>query len=100
MGVDRQWPPRVGDKVVAHIKVQNTGGQTLHLTNIGVRGRRNGSENWDIGWWPKELASGEVWEFNPNNERPLQGGNYSFRISYQDESGWHEIGNKINFIVR
>jgi hypothetical protein len=95
-----QWPPRLGDKLVAHIKVRNNCGQTLHLTHIGVRGRRNVNENWDIGWWPKDLAPGEVWEFNPNNERQVQAGSYSFRISYQDGSGWHEIGNEVNFTAR
>ena len=94
-----QWPPIVGDKVVAHIKIQNTGGQELTLNYIGVRGRRGGSEYWDIGWWTMTLQPGEDWELNPNNERPLLVGSYSFRISYHDSFGWHEVGNEIIFTV-
>ena len=94
-----QWPPVVGDKLVAHIKVRNSGGQTLNLENIGVRGWKNGSENWDIGWWSVELGPGQAWKFDPNNERALEAGTYSFRVSYKDNSGWHEIGNEVNFSV-
>ena len=94
-----QWPPMVGDKLVAHIKVRKSGGQTLNLENIGVRGWKNGSENWDIGWWSVELGPGQAWKFDPNNERALEAGTYSFRVSYKDNSGWHEIGNEINFSV-
>lgn len=94
-----QWPPVIGDKLVAHIKVRNSGGETLSLGKIGVRGRKNGGEFWDIGWWSADLGAGQEWQLDPNNERPLEAGNYSFRISYQDNSGWHEIGNEINFSV-
>jgi hypothetical protein len=95
------WPPQVGDKLIAHIKVRNAGDQSLHVQHIGVRGRRNGSENWDIGWWTIDLDGGQEWSLDPNNERPLQEGSYSFRISYSlDGSNWTEIGNEINFTVQ
>src|SRR5690606_18853252 len=44
-----QWPPREGDKIIARIRVANVGDQNLSVPYIGVRGRRNGWETWDIG---------------------------------------------------
>jgi len=94
------WPPRVGDKLIAHIKVRNAGDQNLHVEHIGVRGRRNGSENWDIGWWTIDLGGHQEWSLDPNNARPLEAGSYSFRISYSlDGNTWNEIGNEVNFTV-
>ncbi len=94
------WPPRVGDKLVAHIKVRNDGDQPLHIEKIGVRGRRNGSEYWDIGFWTIDLSGGQEWTLSPNNQRPLQEGAYSFRISYSlDGTAWNEIGDQITFTV-
>ena len=94
-----KWPPQVGDKLVAHIKVRNAGEQAISV-KVGVRGRRNGSDNWDIGWWDVTLQPGQVWGLDPNNERPLQSGSYSFRISYQQDGQWHEIGNEVNFTAQ
>ncbi|MGQ9556046.1 MAG: carboxypeptidase regulatory-like domain-containing protein, partial [Anaerolineae bacterium] len=90
----------VGDKLTAHIHVRNSGGETLHIEHLGVRGRRDSSENWDIGFWTMDLAPGQEWQLDPNNERPLQAGSYSFRISYSlDGSTWQEIGSEISFTV-
>lgn len=94
------WPPTAGEKLIAHIKIQNGGDLPIHIEHIGVRGRRNGSDTWDIGFWTIELNGRETWSFDPNNERPLTSGNYSFRISYSlNGSDWQEIGNEINFTV-
>jgi hypothetical protein len=94
------WPPLVGDKLIAHIKVGNGGDESIHIANIGVRGRRNGSDFWDIGFWSIDLDGHGEWSLDPNNERPLEPGNYSFRISYTlDGSNWIEMGNEINFTV-
>lgn len=94
------WPPQAGQKLIAHIKIRNGGDLTLHIEHIGVRGRRNGSDFWDIGFWTVDLNGHDVWSLDPNNERPLVSGNYSFRISYSlDGVNWTEIGNEINFTV-
>lgn len=94
------WPPVAGDKLIAHIKVRNGGDERIHIANIGVRGRKNGSDFWDIGFSTIDLDGHGEWDFNPNNERPLEPGNYSFRISYTlDGSEWIEMGNEINFTV-
>ncbi len=94
------WPPQNGQKLIAHIKIRNGGDLPIHIEHIGVRGRRNNSEFWDIGFWTVDLNGDNEWELNPNNERPLQSGNYSFRISYSlNGSTWIEIGNEINFTV-
>lgn len=94
------WPPQSGQKILAHIKIQNGGDLPIHIQHIGVRGRRNGSESWDIGFWTIDLNGHDVWSLDPNNERPLQSGNYSFRISYSLEgSNWTELGREINFTV-
>jgi hypothetical protein len=94
------WPPQSGQKLIAHIKIRNGGDLPIHIEQIGVRGRRNGSEFWDIGFWTIDLNGHDVWSLDPNNERPLAPGNYSFRISYSlDGSTWTEIGNEINFTV-
>lgn len=95
------WPPRSGDKLIAHIKIRNGGDQSIHVEYIGVRGRRNGSESWDIGFWTVDLNGHQEWSLDPNNERPLSPGNYSFRISYSlDGSSWTEIGPEITFTVQ
>ena len=94
------WPPQSGQKLIAHIKIQNGGDLPIHIEHIGVRGRRNGSDSWDIGFWTIDLNGRDVWSLDPNNERPLAPGNYSFRISYSlDGSSWIEIGNEIQFSV-
>ena len=93
------WPPLVSDQLTAHIHIRNNGQQTIHLNHIGVRGRRNGSENWDIGWWAIDLAPGAEWSLDPRNERTLSDGSYSFRISYDYNGTWTEIGNEINFAI-
>jgi hypothetical protein len=94
------WPPEAGQKLIAHIKIKNGGDLPIHVQHIGVRGRRNGSESWDIGFWSIDINGHDLWEFNPNNERQLASGNYSFRISYSlDGSSWIEAGNEINFRV-
>jgi len=95
------WPPLAGDKLIAHIKVRNGGDESIHVVNIGVRGRRNGSDFWDIGFWSIDLSGHGEWSLDPNNERPLEPGSYSFRISYTlDGSNWIEIGNEINFTIQ
>lgn len=67
---------------------------------MGVRGRKNGSESWDIGFWSVDVNGRDTWSLDPNNERPLTSGKYSFRISYSlDGSSWTEVGNEINFTV-
>ena len=94
------WPPKNGQKLIAHIKIRNGGDLPIHIEHLGVRGRRNGDESWDIGFWTVDLNGHNEWELTPNNERPLQSGNYSFRISYTlNGSTWVEIGNEINFTV-
>ncbi len=94
------WPPIAGDKLIAHIKIKNGGDTSIHILHIGVRGRRNGSESWDIGFWGIDVNGHQEWSLDPNNERPLQPGSYSFKISYSiDGSSWVEIGNEINFTV-
>lgn len=94
------WPPQSGQKLIAHIKIQNGGDLPIHIQHIGVRGRRHGSESWDIGFWTIDLNGHDTWSLDPNNERPLASGNYSFRISYSlDGSNWTEVGNEINFTV-
>jgi hypothetical protein len=94
------WPPQAGQKLIAHIKVKNGGDLNVHVQHIGVRGRRNGSESWDIGFWTIDVNGRDTWSLDPNNERPLASGNYSFRISYSlDGSTWTEVGNEINFTV-
>lgn len=95
-----QWPPQVGDQLVAHIRVRNDSAETQHVEYIGVRGRRNLTEYWDIGFWTTDLVSGQEWLLDPNNERAVLPGDYSFRISYSlDGVEWYEIGNEINFAV-
>jgi len=94
------WPPQSGQKVIAHIKIQNGGDLPIHIEHIGVRGRRNGSDSWDIGFWTIDLNGHDAWSLDPNNERPLVSGNYSFRISYSlNGSTWTEVGSEINFMV-
>ncbi len=93
------WPPHPGDKLMAHIRVRNNGDRSLHVEHIGVRGRRNGSEVWDIGFWTLDLSGNQEWTLDPNNERPLEPGNYSFRVSYQADGKWNEIGNEVRFTV-
>ncbi len=95
------WPPQSGEKIIAHIRVRNGGDLLLHVQHLGVRGRRNGSDSWDIGFWSVDLNGHQEWSLDPNNERPLESGNYSFRISYTlDGSSWVEVGNEINFTVQ
>ena len=97
-GFPAYWPPCVGQKLIAHIKVRNTCAHSVHLQHMGVRGRRNGTEFWDIGFWEITIPAGVTWELNPNNERLLEPGWYCFRISYSpDGTGWCEIGNDICF---
>ena len=94
------WTPQAGQKIIAHIRIRNGGDLLLHIQHLGVRGRRNGSDSWDIGFWTVDLNGHQEWSLDPNNERPLEPGNYSFRISYSlDGSNWVEIGNEINFTM-
>lgn len=94
------WPPNSGQKLIAHIKIKNGGDLPIHIQNMGVRGRKNGSESWDIGFWSVDVNGRDTWSLDPNNERPLTSGKYSFRISYSlDGSSWTEVGNEINFTV-
>lgn len=94
------WPPQNGNKLIAHIKVRNGGDLSIHVEHLGVRGRRNGGETWDIGFWTMDLNGHQGWSLDPNNERSLIPGNYSFRISYSlDGSNWKEIGTEINFTI-
>jgi len=94
------WPPLSGQKIIAHIKIKNGGGLPLHIQHIGVRGRRNSTESWDIGFWTIDLNGQDSWSLDPNNERPLASGNYAFRISYSlDGAAWMEVGNEIIFTV-
>jgi hypothetical protein len=94
------WPPQSGQKLIAHIKIQNGGDLPIHIQHVGVRGRRNGSDSWDIGFWTIDLNGHVAWSLDPNNERPLVPGNYSFRISYSlDGSTWTEVGSEIKFTV-
>lgn len=94
------WPPQAGEKLIAHIKVRNGGDLLLHIEHLGVRGRKNGSDFWDIGFWTVDLNGHQEWSLDPNNERPLEPGNYSFRLSYSlNGSKWTEIGSEINFTV-
>lgn len=95
------WPPQSGNKLIAHIKIRNGGDQPIHIEHVGVRGRRNGNDSWDIGFWTIDLNGKQEWSLDPNNERPLVAGNYSFRISYSlDGVNWNETGPEINFTVR
>ncbi len=94
------WPPEEGQKLIANINFENTTGQAMNIQHIGVRGRRNGMDFWDIGFWSINLEAGQTWSFEANNERPLEPGNYSFRVSYSlDGTTWTEVGNEINFTV-
>jgi len=97
-GFPTHWPPCVGRKLIAHIKVRNTCPYSVHVEHMGVRGRRDGIHFWDIGFWEIDIAAGATWELDPNNERPLEPGSYSFRISYSpDGMTWCEIGNQVDF---
>ena len=94
------WPPALGDQLIAHISVSNTTGAPLHVEYIGVRGRKDGTAYWDIGFWTIDIGAGQEWTLDPNNERPLEVGDYSFRVSYSlDGVTWKEIGTEINFTV-
>ncbi len=94
------WPPQTGSKLIAHIKIRNGGDQPIHVEHVGVRGRRNNDESWDIGFWTVDLNGHQEWSLDPNNERQLIPGNYSFRISYTlDGFTWEEVGQEINFTV-
>jgi uncharacterized repeat protein (TIGR01451 family) len=94
------WPPAAGQKLVATISFENDSGGPMQIKHIGVRGRRNGSDFWDIGFWSIDLDTDQTWTFEANNERPLEPGDYSFRVSYSlDGNTWTEVGNEINFTV-
>jgi hypothetical protein len=95
-----QWPPRQGDKIIARIRVANVGDQSLHVPYIGVRGRRNGWETLDIGWFSVDIAGHSTWSLDANNEHALEQGDYAFRVSYSlDGQDWVELGNEVTFTV-
>lgn len=95
-----QWPPRQGDKIIARIRVANVGDQSLHVPYIGVRGRRNGWETLDIGWFSVDIAGHSTWSLDANNEHALEQGDYAFRVSYSlDGQDWVELGNEVTFSV-
>jgi hypothetical protein len=94
------WPPKKGDKLIAHIHIRNGGDQPLQIVHIGVKGRRNGNEFWDIGFWSITLNGNEPWSFDPNNERPLESGEYSFQLTYSlDGTTWELLGSEYKFTI-
>jgi|GEM_PF-1798237 len=91
--------PQAGVKLIAHYRIRNGGDLPLEIEYLGVRGRKDG-QSWDIGFTPMTLSGGQEWGIDQNNERPLEPGNYSFRISYKLAGGdWQEIGTEINFTI-
>jgi len=94
------WPPNKGDRLIAHIHISNGGDQPLQIEHIGVKGRRNGIENWDIGFWSITLNGHDSWSFDPNNERPLESGEYSFQLTYSsDGPTWVLLGSDYTFTI-
>jgi hypothetical protein len=94
------WPPQRGDKLIAHIRIRNGGDQPLQLTHVGVKGRRNGDEFWDIGFWSITLNGDQSWNFDANNERPLEPGEYAFQLVYSlDGTTWVLLGSEYQFTV-
>lgn len=92
--------PVLGDNIVASFVVKNTGNAVLSLLNIGVRGLRNGSENWDFGMQPLTLDVGQAVELAPKCNKPLEVGSYTFTVGYQDTKGWYNLGTPVSFIVK
>ncbi|MBN1315515.1 MAG: hypothetical protein JXA42_08605, partial [Anaerolineales bacterium] len=89
-----------GDHLIATFQIDNTSDDSMHLVHAGVRGRRNGTEYWDIGFWEVTIQPHDTFSLEADNERPLEPGDYSFRVSYStDGDNWTEIGNEINFTV-
>ncbi len=66
-----------------------------------MRGRLNGSEPWDIGFYNLDnLASEQTWTLDDGNGKALIPGDYSFRISYSiDGENWTEVGQPVNFTI-
>ncbi len=94
------WPPPPGRKVIAKFHIDNPSAFPQHLVHAGVRGRRNGAEFWDIGFWEVDIPANGTFNLEANNERLLEPGDYSFRVSYtEDGVTWTEVGNEINFTV-
>lgn len=94
------WPPNKGDKLIAHIHIRNGGDQPLQIVHIGVKGRRNGNEYWDIGFWSITLNGNEPWSSDPHNERPLESGEYSFQLTYSlDGTTWELLGSEYKFTI-
>ncbi len=92
--------PALGDNLVGRFVVKNSGNAVLTLTSIGIRGTKNGIENWDFGLQPLVINVGQAVELAPRCDRPLEFGSYVFRASYQDATGWHDLGNPVSFEIK
>lgn len=93
------WPPCVGRKLIAHMNVRNKCGYDVQVKWLGARGRRSGdTEYWDMLYENIEIPAGGTWVFDPNNERPLDAGWYSLRMTCSpDGSAWREFGTQLDF---
>lgn len=92
--------PVLGDNIVVSFVVKNSGNAVLVLTNIGIRGLRNSTENWDFGLQPLSLDVEQAVEIAPRCSKPLEVGSYVFRAAYQDTAGWHDLGKPISFNIK
>jgi hypothetical protein len=96
-----RWPPQEGDLLTTYFKIKNIGGKAATLSNLGVNGTRNGSEEWDLFInQSKTLNPGEYYIFSMSFSAPLTSGEYGFQPYYQDSGGWHSIGNYIGFTIQ
>ena len=94
------WPPISGDKLVGYFKLKNTGGQSIQLDNLGIRGTFNGSQEVEILKNASlTLEPGQHFIFEKIFEETMKAGNYSFVVVYQEGGSWKEMGEHVAFTV-
>lgn len=93
-------PPGVGDTLEARFKIRNSGGQTLRLRGLGIRGWKDNRQPWDFDRRTLVLAPGEAREVVALNQRPLEPGDYEFQVAYTDVFGTDiPLGDPLTFTV-
>ena len=93
------WPPCVGGKLKAQMHVRNRCGYPVIVRWLGAKGRRSGdTEYWDMIYENIEISAGDTWVFEPNIEKPLEPGSYSFQYTCSpDGNSWSEFGDQKTF---
>ena len=97
------WPPVEGNLLKYSFKIKNMGeaGSSVTINNYGVYGVCNGTEVWEV--YANEaatLGSHEYRYFSGYFGTGLVEGPCSFVVKYQDDEGWHEIGETESFTVQ